>query len=115
MQNGFILSLYDSFIHNGFVRFVYGQPFSFFSEKDIDFDIYLKEIETYKEVITDLSLNAQPFIPSAPNSPRSLITEELLNEVFHENPEFPILKPATCVKCVTCVIKPKNGKKKNKR
>ena len=111
MQNGFILSLYDSFIHNGFVRFVYGQPFSFFSEKDIDFDNYLKEIETYKEVITDLSLNAQPFIPSAPNSPRSLITEELLNEVFPEDPEYPILKPA---------IKPKNEifkgkKKKNKR
>ena len=107
MQNGYILSLVDHFIHGGFVNFRYGQPFSFFTEKEIDFDIYLKEIETYKEVITDLSLNAQPFIPSAPNSPRNLITEELLNEVFPEDPEYPILKPA---------IKPKNeifkGKKK---
>jgi hypothetical protein len=103
MQNGYILSLVDHFIHGGFVKFTYGQPFSFFTDKEID--IYLKEIETYKEVITDLSLNAPPFIPSAPNSPRNLITEELLNEVFPE--EFPILKPA---------IKPKNeifkGKKK---
>ncbi len=109
MQNGFILSLYDNFIHNGIVRFRYGQPFSLFSEKEIDFEIYLKEIENYKEVFTDLRLNAQPFIPSAPNSPRNLkISEELLNEVF---PEI-VLKPVTFV---TCAIKPKNGKKKHKR
>ena len=101
MQNGYILSLVDHFIHNNFVKFTYGQPFSLFTDKEID--NYLKEIESYKEVITDLSLNAQPFIPSAPNSPRNFITEELLNEVFPE--VFP--------------IKPKNeifkGKKKHKR